>query len=349
MVFELESKTKLSKEKKIVICLHIMIILTIIILTKYLITDTTTKPQQLADVSNATSTVTTTNNQGVPNGNDKVVVNQPPTEIDLPEVIPFTNITLESKATLVWDINKQEAIWQKQSEKRLPLASLTKLMTVLLAYELIEDDVVITVDSTAISQLGESILRLGEKIDRQTLEDLVLMTSSNDGAYALAETVGDILAPNGGVEAFVKAMNVRAKEMGLENTEFLNPTGLDINDLQPGSYGTAKEMAKLVEYIIENYPSILDSSSLPKITLRNKFGQSYTVNNTNKYIEEIPGLLGSKTGFTDIAGGNLVVVFNAGLNRPIVMVVLGSTYEGRFRDIMKLVKETNIFLQYNSL
>lgn len=258
---------------------------------------------------------------------------------------PFSDITITAKAAYVWDINDQKALYKKEESKKLPLASVTKLMTALVANEVLDKNESIKIGEMSIRQDGDSGLSLGEVFNRLTLSDLVLMSSSNDGAFALASAAGSKLEPNGnGPNTFVTAMNIRAKEIGLSDTTFRNPTGLDISPVEGGAYGSARDMAFLMEYIVKNEPDILTFTRESEARVYSKTGEFHDAENTNYDIDQIPGLIGSKTGYTDLAGGNLVIAFNAGLNRPIVLVVLGSTQDARFTDIEKLVKETQEYV-----
>jgi D-alanyl-D-alanine carboxypeptidase len=258
---------------------------------------------------------------------------------------PFADVTIRAKAAYVWDVNNQKALYKKDEAKQLPLASITKLMTALIAHEVLDDSSKVTIDSLSIRQDGDSGLREGEVFDRLTLTDLTLMSSSNDGAFALAAAVGNVLKEGSGATAFVDAMNVRAKELGLHETFFKNPTGLDISPQEGGAYGSARDMAFLMEYILKNDPDILTYTTEDSARVYSASGAAHEAENTNYYVDKIPGLIGSKTGFTDLAGGNLIVAFDAGLNRPIIAVVLGSTQQERFTDILKLVKETQAYVR----
>jgi D-alanyl-D-alanine carboxypeptidase len=93
----------------------------------------------------------------------------------------------------------------------------------------------------------------------------------------------------------------------------------------------------LMEYIVENHPEILTSTTLPQTRVYNEVGQYHEAENTNDIVLQIPNIIGSKTGYTDLAGGNLTIAFDAGFNRPIVVTVLGSTRYGRFADVKALV------------
>ena len=101
-----------------------------------------------------------------------------------------------------------------------------------------------------------------------------------------------------------------------------------------------KDMAFLMEHIVQHEPDILTFTKTDQARVYSEDGTYHDTENTNYYINQIPGLIGSKTGYTDLAGGNLVVAFDAGLNRPIVITVLGSTRHERFTDVITLVEET---------
>ena len=92
-----------------------------------------------------------------------------------------------------------------------------------------------------------------------------------------------------------------------------------------------------MEYILINYPEILEPTRKSAARVYNSNGDYHDMENTNEIIYAIPNLLGSKTGYTDLAGGNLTIAFDAGLDRPIVVTVLGSTRDERFSDVLRLV------------
>jgi len=217
-------------------------------------------------------------------------------------------------------------------------------MTALVAHELLEEQSDVTISDQAIHQIGDSGLLLGETFDRVTLSDLVLMSSSNDGAYAIAAAAGGLLQEEDTANAFVHAMNIRAEELNLHDTYFRNPTGLDISETEGGGYGSAKDIAFLMEYIVVHQPDLLASTQEDQTRVYSQDGIYHDAVNTNYYIDEIPGIIGSKTGYTDLAGGNLVVAFDAGLNRPIIISVLGSTRQERFTDVMTLLTEVQHYV-----
>ena len=272
---------------------------------------------------------------------DQTYTTETPSEIIVP---PFEDITLTANSAFVWDVQNQRALYKQNETEVLPLASVTKLMTALLAHEIIAAESGVTVDAKAIDQEGDSSLLEGETFNRQSLSDLVLISSSNDGAFALAQAAGNVLKPGAGAAAFIAAMNVRANELGLQNMSFTNPTGLDMTQDEAGAYGSAKDVAFLMEYIVATAPEILSETTETENRIYSDDGFYHDMQNTNQYVGEIPGLIGSKTGYTDLAGGNLVVAYDAGLNRPIIVSVLNSSRDDRFRDVRKLVHEANYYV-----
>lgn len=264
-----------------------------------------------------------------------------------PTIRPIEDIVIAGKSAYVWDVSEQRVLFSKNADEVLPLASITKLMTALVAYELINFDETVVIPLDAIKQEGVSGFFDGEKFTFQSLTDLTLMSSSNDGAYALAAAGGALLEDDLSKQpsAFVDAMNIKAEEIGLTNTTFLNPTGLDVSTTKSGSYSTARETTFLMEYLLEKYPEVLSATQKSHTNIFNETGSYHDAENTNVIIEDVPNLIGSKTGYTDLAGGNLVIAFDAGLNRPIIVTVLGSTRNGRFTDVKKLVEAVQMSME----
>lgn len=257
-------------------------------------------------------------------------------QIIIPQKIE--GVSVRASAAYVWDVNTQRVLYDKNAEKELPLASITKLMTTLLAYELVSEDKQNTVPLSAVQQEGNDGLTAGEKLNTRELTRLALISSSNEAAFALAASVGTSLGDNDPSTQFVQGMNIRAKELNLLTLNFKNATGLDISTTEPGAIGSARDVSFLMEYIIKNYPEIIESTQNSSARIYNTEGAYHDVDNTNEIAHKIPNLIGSKTGYTDLAGGNLTVAFDAGLNRPIIITVLGSTKEERFSDVLTLIK-----------
>lgn len=257
-----------------------------------------------------------------------------------PDSGAFNDVQLTAHAAYVWDIKNQKALYNKNASAQLPLASLTKLMTALVAYEHLKPEDRIPITPQAVEQEGDSLLASGYIFTLRELADLTLITSSNDGAYALAAAAGAVLDSRHAARAFIDAMNARAEKIGLSQSYFTNATGLDVDGAKSGSYGSARDVAFLMEYLVLHHPEILEGTKDALRSVHNQEGLAFNAFNTNEVARDIPGIIGSKTGFTRLAGGNLVVAYDAGLNRPIVIAVLGSTREGRFSDVMALVKKT---------
>ena len=273
-----------------------------------------------------------------------VIISDPPPPAPPPPVIPvdpYADLILEARAAIVLDLNTDEVLFEKDSHLKLPLASITKLMTALLADELLTPATIITVDDEAIKADGDSGLLAGERFFRKKLSDFSLIVSSNDAAHALATAGGNTLVPGAGVSAFVSAMNTRAREIGLYDTDFYNPTGLDESDTESGGLGTADDVAKLLNHIINHNPDLVEVTNKEQLQIANVDGGVHKVHNTNNAVINIPGLIASKTGFTELAGGNLAIVYDVGLGHLIAIVVLGSSLDGRFSDVETLVQLTN--------
>lgn len=220
--------------------------------------------------------------------------------------------------------NINKIIFQKVAGMQLPIASLTKLMTAVIALDNYNLSDSIVVSRTADSQAPmKKDLELGDNFPMESLLDIMLVGSSNKAAYALAEGPGG----KTGKSAFVNLMNKKAKEIGLENTSFVDPTGLSSQDVS-----TAGDLVQLAEYVLKNYPKIAEISNKKEIDVPG-FG---TVENTDQLLSEIPDAICSKTGFTTTAKGCLLLVVNNSKNNGyLINVVLGS--DDRFQDMKNLI------------
>ena len=250
----------------------------------------------------------------------------------------MNDIDIRAESAIVWDVKNQTVLYTKNADAVLPLASITKLMTAMLAYELIAGDTRTTVSLKAIQQEGSSGLVEGEALTIEKLSQLALISSSNDAAYELAASAGKLLGESDPTAQFIRGMNIRAEELGLDSLNFRNTTGLDLSLYEPSAVGSARDVSLLLEHILQEYPEILDPTRKASARIYNSNGTYHDVVNTNEAILAIPNLLATKTGYTDLAGGNLTIAFDAGLNRPIIITVLGSTKDARFSDVLTLTK-----------
>lgn len=250
---------------------------------------------------------------------------------------PFA-MTRDAEATFVFDIANQAIIFADNEDDVLPLASITKIMTAIVALEHAEPDMPVKISNEALSQTGDNFLVAGETWRLNELIEFMLITSSNDAAYAIAETV-PILGQRG-VETFTTTMNGKAYDLGLFTLSFTNPSGLDATETEPSAYGSARDVAALLVYGVLTYPEVFQTSAFQHTTFASLEFPTHTATNTNVVAEHLPALIASKTGYTDNTGGNLAFMFEAGLGRPVVAVILGSTFEGRFVEAEQLTAAT---------
>lgn len=259
-----------------------------------------------------------------------------------PSPAAFNGITLTAKSAIVVDITTNTAIFEKEPDIQWPLASLTKVPLTLAVIEVLEPDeiVVIPYDTKPIG--APSRLPQNSRWRAQDLIDLTLAASSNEGADILAAAADDELrmrypqAPQGG--AAVWRMNSITRQIKLPHTYFLNPTGLDESSTQSGAYGTARDMATLFAYAASSSPSRFAATARPSVAITSLEGETATANNTDEALDAIPRLILGKTGYTDLAGGNLAIVFRTSAGHVMAAVVLGSTQQGRFTDMKALVQ-----------
>jgi D-alanyl-D-alanine carboxypeptidase len=242
--------------------------------------------------------------------------------------IYFEHLPIQAKAVYIYDTETQKVIWSKNEHVPLPLASITKVMTAVTALDKIGRNSIVTIGSGDLSTEGTSSLEIGEKWRADDLVSLMLVESSNDAAEALGRTLG-------GSPAMLAMMNKRAEDQGLYDTKFGNVTGLDMSELA-GAYGSAENAAKMFVDAVGRYPDIFEKTAFKSYNVTSESGIYHTATNTDIVIGNISGFIASKTGYTDLAGGNLVFTMNAGLTHHIVIAILGSTKEGRFSDAVLL-------------
>jgi len=266
---------------------------------------------------------------------------------------PFKNLEIIAESSIVWDIKKQKSLFEKDPDNIIPLASITKMIMAAVSSDTLHPNTEISIDKEFLEAEGDSGLLLNERWLFKDLLEFTLMASSNDGAKAIASIAGSVERGGGnyeeGREEFVRKMNNKMESWNLLNINVKNETGLDKDEFQSGAYGTAREISLLFENLLKEYPEILESTRKNLKTFTSLDGIEHLAKNTNLTISEIPGLIGSKTGFTDLAGGNLAVVFEPVFGRPIVLVVLGSTFEGRFGDIKNLMGATRNYLKTETI
>lgn len=243
-------------------------------------------------------------------------------------VKPTDLLELSAKAAISVDTNLQgenKVVFEKDSNMPLPIASLTKLMTAVIVLDNynLTDTVVVDRLSDAQDPMKKDV-KLGDIMPVESFLQIMLIGSSNKSAYALAELIGE--------QKFVSMMNQKAEGLGMKNTSFADPTGLSAQNVS-----TASDLVKLAVYIIGNYPKITEVSKLKEIDIP-RFGR---LTNTDQLLGEIPDVVCSKTGFTDPAGGCLLLVVNNPKgNGYLVNVILGAG--DRFSEMKKLINWASI-------
>ncbi len=245
--------------------------------------------------------------------------------VSLPSINQFDNLNLEAKAVYVVDLSNGKTLFSKNATTTLPLASLTKLVSILVAAKHLPSEA-----SIPITEGDSNGLDPGETWSFDKLVDFTLVTSSNDGIDAIASVAGGVISTTteSAQDAFVDSMNQTVTSLGLSDMHFFNPSGLDLDSTTSGGYGSAKDIATVISYLLKNYPDLL--SATPDETVRISSNLvNHVAENTDQALPDIPAVIVSKTGNTDLAGGNLAVMFDAGLMHPVAIVLLSSSFYGQ--------------------
>ena len=198
-------------------------------------------------------------------------------------------VEVSAAAAVLMDADSGRLLYDKNGEKRMLIASTTKLMTALVALEQGGLQQEITVTGGHMAEGSSMYLRPGEKLTLETLLYGLLLSSGNDAALAVTECMG-------GAVPFVARMNEKAAELGMENTHFANPNGLD----DEAHYSTAEDMAKLAAAAMDD-PVLRRVASTRTARIGGR-----TLTNHNKLLSRVEGCVGLKTGYTRAAGRTLV-------------------------------------------
>ena len=207
------------------------------------------------------------------------------------------SLPVSAESAILIEAKTGTALYEKKADERLPMASTTKIMTALVALELAPPETVVTVPREAVGTEGSSVyLFEGEQLTLEQLLYALLLASANDAAVAIA------CGTAGSVEAFAGKMNEKAASLGLRNTHFVNPHGLD----DPDHYTSARDLAVIARAALE-VPLIRKAVSTQKITIPHNAedGVRLLVNH-NKLLRTYDGAIGVKTGFTKRSGRCLV-------------------------------------------
>lgn len=225
--------------------------------------------------------------------------------------------TPNAGSSILMEVSTKTILYEKNKDSQVAVASLTKMMAQILILEAIESgnltwDEQVKASSNAAGYGGTQIyLQPGEMMSVRDLMKGITMASANDATVVLAERIA------GSEEAFVKMMNEKAKKLGLKNTNFMNPTGLD----EDNHYSSAYDMA-LIAIELLKHDKILEFSSVYEDYLRTDTPNKFWLVNTNKLVRFYDGADGLKTGFTDNAGYTMAVTAKRNDMR-LIAIVLG--------------------------
>lgn len=242
------------------------------------------------------------------------------------------NLAPNSKSAILLETSTGKIIYENNANEKLPPASMTKIMSMLLIMEAIdsgklslEDDVLIS-ENAADMGGSQVFIEAGETYKVKDLLKGIAIASGNDAVVAMAEKVG------GSVETFVKMMNDKAKQLGLKNTVFVNPHGLDAEE----HYSSAYDMAMIAKELLK-HEKILEFTSIYEDYLQKPDGSSTWLVNTNRLVRFYEGVDGLKTGFTSTAKYCITTTAKKN-NMRLVSVVMGvETSDLRSKDTTNLL------------
>lgn len=262
--------------------------------------------------------------------------------IDAADVAVEQPFEIDAKSAILMEAKTGRVLAEWNADEPLPPASVTKIMTLLLTMEALEEGKFALGDTVQVSEYAASMggsqvfLKAGESITVEELLKSVVIASANDGAVALAEMV------SGNVEGFVARMNERAGELGLKNSHFENPTGLD--DAVTNHVFSARDIAIVSRELIVKYPKILEYSCIWMDSIR---GGAFGLTNTNRLVRFYRGANGLKTGSTAKAKFCMsATALRDGMQ--LIAVVMGSPTRDTRNELAKKMLDWG-FTQYETV
>lgn len=249
-------------------------------------------------------------------------------------MIPFKVYAIadEAKSSILIDYNTGTIITENNSDEELPMASMTKMMSLLIIMERIENGQIKLTDMVPISENAASMggsqiyLEAGTKMSLDTLLRAICIASANDATVAVAEYIA------GSTDEFVRLMNEKVNTLGLKHTSFKNVHGLDAE----GHYSSAYDMAFIAKELLR-HELILEYSSIYEDYIKHPDGTNTWIVNTNKLINYYEGLDGLKTGYTTNSGYCITATAKRG-NMRLISVVMGEENNSiRNQDTMELL------------
>lgn len=230
--------------------------------------------------------------------------------------------------------------FERNADAATPIASITKVMTAIVALDSAPLDTSITVSSKA-AAIGESSagLRTGDVLTLESALSALMVPSGNDAAQAIAESVGALLAPQGdGYTAFVQAMNDKAAELGMTDSVFENPHGLDFGSYAGNLHSTARDVALMCSYAMRNdtFRQLVNVESVSIPVVRDGVETSIELESTDELLGVYEGACGIKTGLTDLAGPSFAGACERNGKTLIAVVIHSTSEEQRFQDATTL-------------
>ncbi len=253
------------------------------------------------------------------------------TDVSVGKIVEETDRLTRAKSAYLMDFDTKTAMYAQEEEMRLPIASMCKIMTLLLSFDAIRDGLInmdeeICVSERAASMGGSQVfLEANAKYSVRNLMKSIVVCSANDSCVAMAEKI----AGNEGL--FVDKMNDKAREIGAENTLFANCTGLP----KEPQYSCAKDVAIILKNLLE-YPEYYEFSKVWMDKFEHPEGRYTEITNTNKLVRFYDGCDGGKTGFTNEAGFCLAATAKRNNLRVISVVIGEENSSNRFQDVRTL-------------
>lgn len=246
------------------------------------------------------------------------------------------SIGIEAPHAILMEASTGTVLYEKDAHTAQPPASVTKIMTMLLIFEALEDNRIKLEDTVLVSEKAASMggsqvfLEPNEKQTVDTMLKCIAVASANDACVAMAEYV------SGSEEAFVNKMNERAKELGMENSHFVNCNGLDVE----GHVASAYDIALMSRELLINHPQVYDYCTIWMDTIIHttaKGSQEFGLSNTNKLIRQYEDCTGLKTGSTSDAGFCVSATARRDGMELIAVIMNGETSKSRFQDATTLL------------
>ena len=256
-------------------------------------------------------------------------VHRAPTPLTAPDISPLISREVPNvgaRSVMIVDAKTGEVLYEKNADELRPAASTQKLLTALLISERGYLDQPVRVES--IDTMCEPVklnIRPGDTYQRLELLRALLVKSPNDVARCLARDYA------GSTEAFAEAMNQKARELGATHSHFINPNGLPM----PGQYSSARDLSIIARAAYAN-STIRSIVCMPQIVFRYANGRMRELENTNKVLRRSPYCNGMKTGYTE-AAGHCLIASGSRPGRDVIVVVLGDTKAGVWRDANALL------------